>query len=129
MTDRGSVSVVMVAVVACGMMLSVGLVGVGQLLGARGTAVNAADAAALAAAPVTFRDFGSVRSPSDEARQYAQANGARLERCLCPLDGTYAARTVIVDVTVTVDLLGLYRADIGARSAAEFRPMALLVGQ
>ena len=120
---------VMVAVVACGLTLSIGLVGVGQLLGARGTAINAADAAALAAAPVTFRGFGSARSPTEEARQYAERNGAQLDRCLCPRNATYAARTVIVDVTVAVDVLGLYRADVGARSAAEFRPLALLIEQ
>ena len=126
MNDQGSVSVVVVAVVACGLALAAGLAGVGQLLGAVAIASNAADAAALAAAPVTFRDFGSTGSPTDEARRFATVNGSKLVTCTCPRNATYGARTVVVGVVVAVDVLGLYATQVSATSAAEFRPVVLL---
>lgn len=119
----------MLAVVIAGMVLATGLVAVGQLLGARGVASNAADAAALAAAPVTFRDFGSAGSPVDEARRFAVANGAELASCTCPRNVTYAERTVVVEVVVAVDVLGLYLTEVTATSAAQFRPVALLTNE
>ena len=124
--DRGSVTVVAVGLLAFGLLLAVGLVGLGQLASGRVRATTAADAAALAAAPVTFRSFGANGSPAQEAARFAQDNGAELIACTCPLNSSYAERTVVVMVRVDVDVLGFRTVHIHAQSAAEFRPVVLL---
>ena len=126
--ERGSVTVVTVGVIAVGFLLVVGLVAVGQLAAGRIQATNAADAAALAAAPVTFRSFGARGSPFDEAAIFAAANHAQLVDCRCPLDSSYAPRTVTVTVQIKVDVVGYRGVTIRATSSAEFRPTVLLVG-
>ncbi len=64
----------------------------GVVSAGRGRAVAAADAAALAAAPVTFRPFGSDGSPAEEAQRFAVENGATLVRCGCPTDPSWSSR-------------------------------------
>ncbi len=95
-------------------------------MAARGRATLAADAAALAAAPVTFRAFGASGGPAAEAARLASDNGAELVACRCPLDRSYANRVVEVDVRVRSRVLGVWSVTIGATSAAEFRPTELL---
>lgn len=126
--EQGSVTVVTVGVIAVGLLLVVGLVAVGQLAAGRIQATNAADAAALAAAPVTFRPFGAEGSPLDEAAIFAAANGAEVVACRCPLDSSYAQRTVTVTVQIEVDVVGYWGVTIRATSSAEFRPTVLLLG-
>lgn len=121
-------------------MLILGIVGVivvlgvmlgtaGQYLTARSQAQAAADAAALAAAPVTFRPFGSHGDPAAEAAQLAAANGARLARCLCPVDPSWASRIVEVEVYLAVNLAGIGLREIKAVAAAEFSPTELILGR
>jgi len=106
------------------MMVAVGSVGGG--IGAYTKAANAADAAALAAAPVTFRPFGASGSPAHEAALFARANGAALVSCGCPIDRSWDTRTVVVTVERTISIFGIATARVRATSRATFEPVALL---
>jgi secretion/DNA translocation related TadE-like protein len=118
--------VVTVAVIGLVLVLCAAVIGLGQVLVARAVAQSAADAAALAAAPVTFRPFGAMAGPSEEARRFAESNGARLVSCRCTQDPTWAPRTVEVEVEVIADVLGLGSGRVQAVAAAEFIPLALV---
>ena len=123
----------MVVVLAIGgivlaLVLMAGVTAVGQVLVARNRVIAAAEAGALAAAPVTFRAFGATGSAIDEAARLVRANGATLVRCDCPPDTRYGPRTVVVTARTDVDVLGLRRMSVEATATAEFRPVALLVG-
>ena len=109
-------------------LLVVGLAGIGQVLVARNKVVTAAEAGALAAAPVTFRPFGASGSATGEAAKLVQANGAELIACSCVHDPGYDPRTVTVTVRLIVAVLGLREVVLEATAAAEFRPVALLDG-
>jgi len=125
--ERGAISVLGVAVVA--VTLVGALVGfeVSRLVLARVQAQTAADAAALAAAPVTFAPFGAGGTPAEEAERFAMVNGATLESCLCPPDPVWRARTVVVEVVVPVDGSFIVTG-VHARSAARFDPTVWLTG-
>ena len=114
------------AIVALVVVLAMGVGAVAAGLAAYGGAVNAADAAALAAAPVTFRPFGADGTATDEARRYARHNGARLVACQCGTDPSWRSRTVSVTVERTVRILGLGVIPIRATSRATFTPLDLL---
>lgn len=126
MTERGSVSLVVLGFV--GVLVAMGLlVGtVGQAASAWSRAHTAADAAALAAAPVTFRGFGSEGGPAAEAARFAAANGARLVRCTCAIDRSWSARTVEVVVAVDEHIFLVGPREIRAVARAEFSPVELL---
>ncbi len=126
MTEHGSVSVVLSAIAAVVILLGLAAAGIASLLHGRLAATTAADAAALASAPVTFLPFGAEGSPTQEAARFARLNGADLVRCVCPIDRSFAARTVVVRVRfpVAVPLLG--RMNIEATGRAEFLPARLL---
>ena len=94
-------------------------------LGARARAQVAADAAALAAAPVTFRPFGATGSAVDEARHFAGRNGGALLECRCARDSSWRSRTVIVLVAVPVELVLLGPTEAKAWSSADFDPIRL----
>ena len=124
--ERGSVAL---GVGLIGVML-VFVLGVGLVGAAASTyaaAATAADAAALASAPVTFRPFGARGSPRDEAARFAKANGARLVDCTCPIDRSWASRTVSVTVSRRITLPVVGALIIKATSRAVFDPSALLV--
>jgi hypothetical protein len=108
------------------LVLAVGLVAVGNLLRARVEAGTAADAAALAAAPVTFLPFGARGTPSEEAARFAALNGARIISCSCPVDHSWEPRTVEVrtERVVAIWPLGVFRVQGVGR--AEFVPALLL---
>lgn len=127
MRDRGSATVVMLAVAGLLAATLTGATSVGLLLAGRERAATAAEAAALAAAVATYPGTGSG-SPDAAARGAAQANGALLESCSCPVDGTLRSRRVTVraSVTVRVPLFGALRV-IGA-ARAEFDPLRWLGG-
>lgn len=125
--QRGSAGVLLLAVGGLALLLVSGVGVVGALLVARTEAVAAADAAALAAAPVTFRPFGAEGSPRQEAARFAALNDARLVQCACSHDPSWAARTVEVTVERQVDLGPLGRVRVRGSSRAEFTP-ALLIG-
>lgn len=124
--ERGAVTPLLLGVAFVVLVLAIGIGDVGILLAARLQTAAAADAAALAAAPVTFRPFGAESGPAAEARRLAEANGAQLTVCSCPPDGSWNARIVIVVVERRVALLGLGAVTVAASSRAEFDPAKLL---
>jgi secretion/DNA translocation related TadE-like protein len=126
-SDEGSAGVLLLGVAALGLLLMAGVGIVGSLVVARSEAAAAADAAALAAAPVTFRPFGAAGTPAEEAARFATANRTRLIECVCPVDRSWAPRTVRVVVERTVDLGAFGSVPVRASSRAEFTP-ALLIG-
>lgn len=115
-----------VGVVGLVVVLGVMLGTAGHYLGSLSQAQTAADSAALAAAPVTFRPFGSQGDPAAEAARLAVANGARLVNCVCPIDRSWAERVVKVEVVREVNLAVLGRRDVRAKAAAEFAPIDLI---
>ena len=119
---------VLLGVVAFGLMLAAGVGSVGAFLDARVRASAAADAAARAAAPVTFLPFGALGSPTEEARRFAEANGTRLLSCTCPVDRSWANRTVVVEVERRAELWPVGSIAVRARGRAEFSPALLLAG-
>ena len=96
------------------------------VLEARSRAQIAADAAALAAAPLTFDDFGSDGSPHDEAVRLAELNGARLIACVCEVDRSWQTLVVSVTVVVNRQIPGFPAAKIKAEARAEFVPTDML---
>jgi secretion/DNA translocation related TadE-like protein len=127
MRQRGSVTPILLAVGAMLVLLSMLVADVGGFLAARQQAAVAADAAALAAAPVTFRPFGASGSPTREAARFATANDASLVWCRCPIDRSWETREVEVLVQRTVDLILLGRHRVTVRSRAEFAPTQMAV--
>ena len=125
-SERGSATLVAVGVLALGLALVTGVAGIGHIVLARARVVTAAEAGALAAAPVTFRPFGATGSPSAEADRLVRANGAVLVRCSCPYDPGYGPRTAVVTVRLTTAVLGIREITLEATAAAEFSPVALL---
>ena len=128
MSDRGGAAVLLVGVAGVVLLLAAVLGAVGVYLRVRVETVAAADAAALAAAPVTFLPFGAEGTPTDEAARFAAANGARLVSCVCPLDSSWEPRTVTVRVTKEARLWLLGSLTVTAVSRAEFLPALLLTG-
>lgn len=126
MSDRGSVSVMSIGLVGLVIVLGLMLGTAGHYLSVQSRVQTAADAAALAAAPVTFRPFGSAGNPAGEAARFAAANGARLLRCVCAIDRSWNARTVEVEAGQDVNLIGLGHREVRAKAAAEFVPVKLL---
>jgi secretion/DNA translocation related TadE-like protein len=126
MNERGSASLLIVGVAGLVLVLAVLVVDVGVFLAARLQAEAAADAAALAAAPVTFRPFGAAGTPAQEAARFASANGTRLVVCRCPLDPTWNERGVEVVVERWVHLVLLGDHLVRAASRAEFDPGRLV---
>jgi len=110
------------------LVLALGVGAVGAGVAGYVQAAGAADAAALAAAPVTFRPFGATGSPVHEASRFAVANGTRLIRCICRVDRSWNTRTVTVIVERPISLPGLGRFTVRATSRATFEPAALLGG-
>ena len=125
-SERGSATIAAVGVLVLGFTLVVGLAGIGQIVLARAKVVTAAEAGALAAAPVTFRPFGATGSPTAEADRLVRANGAVLVRCSCPYDPGYDPRTAIVTARLRMAVLGFREITLEATAAAEFAPVALL---
>jgi len=126
--DRGAASVLLLAVAGVALLLAVGIGDVGLILAGRYKAAVAADAAALAAGPVTFRPFGAEGNAGREAARYAALNGATVIACRCRTDRSWRARTVEVVVERTVRLIGGGVVSVRARSTAEFEPLKLLDG-
>lgn len=128
MNDSGAAGVLLAAVAGVVLLLAAVLASTGAYLRARVEAVAAADAAALAAAPVTFAPFGAPGTASDEAARFAQANGASLVLCACAPDPSWEPRTVTVRVAVESHLWPVGSVTVEAVSRAEFVPALLLAG-
>ncbi len=127
--ERGSASVLMIGIVAVAALMAVAVADIGIYLRTRAVASTAADAAALAAAPVTFAAFGDVADPTAQAAEFAAHNGAVLIRCTCERNTTWDRRTVIVVVAApaALTLFGTHR--VTATSSAEFDPTRLPVSR
>lgn len=126
-SDDGSVSLAAVGVVAILLVLSWWLAALGLVLSAHLDMTTAADASALAAAPVTFLPFGATGSPAEEAARFARLNGATLLWCECPIDRSFEPRTVEVRVARVIDVPVVGATTVEATGRAEFVP-ALLLG-
>ena len=98
--ERGSVTVIVAALVLAVLVLSLGVADLGRVLVARSQARTAADASALAVAQELVLPSG--RDPIDVAAEFAARNGAVVLSCLC-VSGTFEA-TVTVEIAVE-DLL------------------------
>jgi secretion/DNA translocation related TadE-like protein len=112
--ERGSVSIVVAAIVLLALVLSVGLTDVARVLVARSHARTAADAAALAAAQELALPSGA--DPADVAADYARRNDAILSDCSCA-SGTSEA-TVTVSIVVDGFLLVTGSRTVTARARA-----------
>jgi Flp pilus assembly protein TadG len=105
--------------------LAIGAASLGSLYAARAQAHLASDAAALAAAPLTYPGLRRG-SPVEEAATMATINGATLERCICPIDSSMRVRTAEVTVSVSRSVPIFGSLSIRATSRAEFDPRVWL---
>lgn len=120
--ERGAASVLAIAATALLTVVVVVVVAATQIVTARSRAIAAADAAALAAAPMTFPPVAGKGSPVLAASTLAHANGARLVACECFQLATFEPRQVVVTVAISVDLPLVGLRWVQASSAAEFVP-------
>ncbi len=117
--ESGAVAVLGVAVVGVLLMIGVAVLDISAVVSARTRSQTAADAAALAAAPATFT---LASSPQQAATRMAEANGARLVRCVCRIDRRPIVRTVTVETAVVARLWLWEEVTVFAQSRAEFTP-------
>jgi DNA topoisomerase-1 len=95
--ERGSVSIIVVALMAVALVLAMGAADLARVLTGAARAQTAADSAALAAAQeLAVGSSGSA--PGDLAAEYAGRNGAVLTACSCDAGSTEAVVTVTVQV-------------------------------
>jgi len=115
--ERGSVTVIVAALVLAVLVLSLGVADLGRVLVARSQARTAADASALAVAQELVLPSG--RDPVDVAAEFAARNGAVVRSCDCAT-GTLEA-TVTVEITVEDLLLvpGSHAVSAAARAVVD----------
>jgi secretion/DNA translocation related TadE-like protein len=94
--ERGSVSIVVVALMAVALVLAMGAADLARVLTGAARAQTAADAAALAAAQELASASGA--DPAELAAAYADRNGAVLTACSCDAGSTEAVVTVTIAV-------------------------------
>jgi secretion/DNA translocation related TadE-like protein len=123
--ERGAAGLLALALGLVALLLGLLVMDAATYLHARSRAQVAADAAALAAAPVTFRPFGAAGSPAAEAARFAAANGAQLVECRCATDSSWNERVVAVEVVVALDPIVFPPTQVRATSSAEFVPTSL----
>ncbi len=114
-SERGGVSIVMLAVLVIGLVLAMAVARLGGALIGRARAEAAADAVALAAADRLALGDGAAAA-RQAAHETAVTNDARLVSCDC--SGTAAEVVVEVDVPAWGALFGPAR----GRAKAEVRP-------
>ena len=114
--QSGNASVALVGGVAMVMVFALGLTDLAVFFLARTRAQTAADSAALAAAAELIPGLGT--EPEAKAREFAEANGAKLETCRCALGSSVAEVSVSVPVTMTLSGLSDLK-EVRARSRAE----------
>jgi hypothetical protein len=124
-SEDGAMTVLMSGLIVIVAVLGVAVAAIGMLYVARAQAVNAADAAALAAAAATYPGAVSA-APRAAAATAAQANGAALIRCACPVDAGLRVRIVEVVAAVRVDVPIFGEVTVRGASRAEFDPMRWL---
>ena len=101
--ERGSVSIVVAAMMSAIVVLALGAADVARVFAAASRAQTAADAAALAAAQELALPGGEA-TPAEIAGSYALRNGAVLGTCACD-PGTFEA-DVVVEMPVGALTLG-----------------------
>ncbi|HSJ52055.1 MAG TPA: Rv3654c family TadE-like protein [Actinomycetota bacterium] len=94
--ERGSVSIVVAAMVMTVVVLGLAGADLARVLTAAAEAQTAADAAALAAAQELF--LPGELEPIDVAREYADRNGATLVDCRCERETLEAVVTVLAPI-------------------------------
>jgi secretion/DNA translocation related TadE-like protein len=116
-SERGSVSVVAAAVVLVVLVCTMGIADVARALVARAQARAAADAAALAAAQELA--FPSGESPAEQARLFAERNGADLLSCVCEVGSFDAVVTVRGHLDGLLLVPGVFDLDVTARAVVD----------
>lgn len=111
-----------VALMALAIITALAVVAATQLVTARARAATAADAGALAAAVHSFPPAAGGVGPRRAAASLVLANGARLERCLCPVVSGVSARTVEVEASVEARVILIGTVRVAAASRAEYLP-------
>lgn len=114
-----------VGVVAASVLAALAVGDIVGYVASGSAAATAADAAALAAAPLTFREFGTSATPTAEARRFAALNGAELVACDCSIDRSWNPRTVEVVVARTVHFALFGDRVVHALGRARFVPTNL----
>ncbi len=120
-SERGSVSILVAAVLALAAALALVSVDLLGALHTKARAQTAADAAALAAAQQMV--LPSAVDPSRAAREFARRNGATLVACDCPAGGSEA----VVEVTLPVPMIflaGMHTVRGRARAVVEWQAAA-----
>jgi secretion/DNA translocation related TadE-like protein len=115
--ERGSITVVAVAVMALIVVMTMGAADVGVALIARAHAQQGADAAALAAAQELALPTG--RAPVAFAADFAALNHARLVACVCGPGTTQAVTTVAVEVPHWLLFTGTHTVTARARAVVD----------
>ena len=118
--EDGSVSVVLAGAVLIVLVLVMGVRDLAVVLAARSNARTAADAAALAAAQELA--FPSGLEPAALAADYANANGAVLSACECPMGGVEAVVEVQVDAGDLALVPGPAVLHVRARAVVDLPP-------
>jgi secretion/DNA translocation related TadE-like protein len=121
-SDDGTASVLMIALLALAGFACLATADAANVLLARARAQSAADAAALAAAAAQWKLDGTDE-PSAVAADVAESNGAALESCACDVRAVSA--TVVVSVGTRVKMLGSARRTVTASATAAFDPQRL----
>lgn len=124
-SESGAATLIVAGVLVVGVVLALLVADVAGIAATRARVVTAADAAALAAAPATFADFGMGEDPRVAASRAAAANGATLVACRCSRDTSWTLRRVLVTAVAEVDLVLLGSHRLSASAAAEFAPVLL----
>lgn len=128
MTDKGSVFPAVAGVIAILATMTLAIAELSVVYGARETAANGADAAALAAAVATYPPAGSGDTPMEAARLAAGGNGVAVLGCDCRVDSSMAPRVATVITSLDVELPLFGRVTVRARARAEFDPVRWLGG-
>lgn len=110
--ERGAVTVVMAAILAVAVVMTLGAVDVWRVLQARSRAQVAADAAALAAAQGLA--LPGTESPAASAARFAALNGGTLAACDCPPGAAEAT----IEVDMPVGSLALFSDDLAVDATA-----------
>jgi secretion/DNA translocation related TadE-like protein len=104
-SERGSVSVLVAAIIGVVVVLALGTADVARVLARAASAQTAADVSALAAVQELAMPTGRV--PAEVAGEYAERNGASLVSCECPEESFEA----VVSVRMPVGALLLFGDD------------------
>lgn len=121
--ERGFATAVLLVLLALVALFCLAVADAANVLVTAVRARGAADAAALAAATAQWPFLGADEEPTEAAARVAEANGAELVSCDCPLRGDRA--TVVVAVPTRVRMLGVAPPEVRGRASAEVDPAVL----